>query len=241
MAGVRDLDWDGCLNARDLGGLAVGGGHTRWGAVVRADHPSHLTPAGWAALRAHGIRTLVSLETSGLDPGSYAAPGLAVEHVAVEDGADADFAERWATTGLWATPLYFADALDRWPDRHAAAVRAVARARPGGVLIHCGRGCDRTGIVALLLLAAVGVAADDIADDYARSAVRLAPREPGHAGRLRDALAARGTTVEAAVRDVVHALDAERYLLDAGLAPADLAALRARMVTDRANGGPRTP
>lgn len=32
------LDWDGCFNVRDLGGLPVaGGGATRWGAAVRAD------------------------------------------------------------------------------------------------------------------------------------------------------------------------------------------------------------
>ena len=58
----RDVDWEGCLNARDLGGLpAAGGRRTRWGAVVRADAPDHLTAAGWAAVRAHGVRTVVDL------------------------------------------------------------------------------------------------------------------------------------------------------------------------------------
>ena len=58
---------------------------------------------------------------------------------------------------LWCTPLYYRDALKRWPERHAAAISAIARAQPGGVLIHCKRGVDRTGIMTLLLLAAVGV------------------------------------------------------------------------------------
>jgi len=36
--GNRHLDWDGCFNVRDLGGLrTVGGGETRRGALVRAD------------------------------------------------------------------------------------------------------------------------------------------------------------------------------------------------------------
>ncbi|GAA4861092.1 tyrosine-protein phosphatase [Saccharopolyspora rosea] len=40
----RALHWEGCLNARDLGGLATG--RVRWGAVARSDDPAHLTAAG---------------------------------------------------------------------------------------------------------------------------------------------------------------------------------------------------
>jgi hypothetical protein len=58
----RHLDWDGCCNVRDLGGLRVAGGRmTRRGAVVRSDSPAGLTPAGWAGLWGHGIRTIVDL------------------------------------------------------------------------------------------------------------------------------------------------------------------------------------
>ena len=61
MPTPRDLDWPDCLNVRDLGGLPVsGGGSTRVGAVVRGDHPSYLTPAGWNALWDHGVRTVIS-------------------------------------------------------------------------------------------------------------------------------------------------------------------------------------
>ena len=38
MAGSRDLEWAGCYDVRDLGGLPTrGGGTTRPAAVVRAD------------------------------------------------------------------------------------------------------------------------------------------------------------------------------------------------------------
>ena len=58
----RNLDWEGCFNARDLGGLrTVDGRETRWGAVVRSESLDLLTPAGWSALRAYGIRTIVDL------------------------------------------------------------------------------------------------------------------------------------------------------------------------------------
>src|SRR5262245_9976195 len=58
----RDLDWDGCYNVRDLGGLhPVDGRVTRFGALVRSDAPSALTAPGWAAVRTHGIATVIDL------------------------------------------------------------------------------------------------------------------------------------------------------------------------------------
>jgi len=56
-AGSRDLSWDGCVNARDLGGL----GRARPGALVRMEAPTRLTEAGWAAVWAYGVRTVVDL------------------------------------------------------------------------------------------------------------------------------------------------------------------------------------
>ena len=62
----RILNWDGCTNARDLGGLhTLDGRQTRWQAVVRSDTPSRLTAAGWSALYAYGIRTIITLRTHG--------------------------------------------------------------------------------------------------------------------------------------------------------------------------------
>ena len=55
----RVLAWEGCTNVRDLGGLRTCDGRmTRWRAVVRSDSPARLTPAGWSALYAYGIRTM---------------------------------------------------------------------------------------------------------------------------------------------------------------------------------------
>jgi hypothetical protein len=63
----RVLVWDGCANVRDLGGLRTWNGRmTRWGAVVRSDTPAKLTAAGWSALYAYGIRTIISLRTYGM-------------------------------------------------------------------------------------------------------------------------------------------------------------------------------
>src|SRR5439155_797795 len=46
----------------DLGGhRTVDGGETRFGALVRADSVSQLSEAGWEALTAYGVRTVLDL------------------------------------------------------------------------------------------------------------------------------------------------------------------------------------
>ena len=86
--------------------------------------------------------------------------------VAIEYITDTEFVQQCVATNLWGTPLYYQYALRQWPERHAAAISAIARAQPGGVLFHCIRGNDRTGIIALLLLMLAGVTPDDIIADY---------------------------------------------------------------------------
>jgi hypothetical protein len=225
MAGNRHLTWDGCINVRDLGGLSTCDGRvTRWGAVVRSDTPSKLTAAGWSALYAHGIRTIISLRSYGQAedvPDTAPRPSdLTTVQVAVEDLADAEFVQRWVVSDLWCTPLYYRDALERWPERHVAAVTAVARARPGGVLIHCGRGNDRTGIIAMLLLALVGVAPDDIVADY-----ELSP-DPWR----EELLTREHTCARDAILATLAWLNVDTYLRAGGLSQVDLAAVRTRLL-----------
>lgn len=198
------LDWSGLINARDLGGIPLeGGGYTVAGAFARSDHPLMLTPTGWEQLASYGIRTIVSLETGGLEGEAALRANRPVEvpegisaemlRLPIEDGSDDDFMERWARTGLWATPLYFKDALERWPDLYGSALNAFADAeRP--VLLHCGRGHDRTGIMSLLLLTLAGATAEGIAEDYLLSARNLQAREPGAAEKLDTALQRADTT-----------------------------------------------
>jgi protein tyrosine/serine phosphatase len=58
----------------------------------------------------------------------------------------------------------------------AAAVRAVANAPAGGLVIHCAGGKDRTGLLSAFVLHLAGVADEDVAADYALSEERLRPR-----------------------------------------------------------------
>lgn len=59
----RDLAWDGCLNARDLGGFTTPVGSTAFGVFVRSDNARNLTPAGWRAATEYGIRTVLDLRS----------------------------------------------------------------------------------------------------------------------------------------------------------------------------------
>ena len=228
MTPNRVLTWEGCNNVRDLGGLdASNGSKTRWGAIVRGDQPTQLTTNGWSALYEHGIRTIISLRTHGFDEKDYlevAPPYSNIEAVKVdiEDVTDTEFVNQWFHSGLWATPLYYADALNRWQKRHTAVIKAIAQAQPGGILFHCKRGHDRTGIIALLLLAFAGVSPEDIAADYELSV-----------DSVRDQLLAeRNTNACEVLSKTLEGIDIENYLLEGGMTQNDIAALRARLLTN---------
>ena len=222
----RILNWDGCNNVRDLGGMNTSnGGKTRWGAVVRGDHPAKLTAEGWSALYEHGVHTIISLHTYGLDETDYLdvvpqRSDIETVKVTIEDFTDSVFVEKWVNTDLWCTPLYYRDAISRWPQRHAEALKAIAQAKPGGVLFHCKRGYDRTGIISFLVLALAGASPDDIISDYELSVDPI--RE--------ELLAGQHTTTRETILATLASLDVDNYLLMGGLSQTDLIALRTRLL-----------
>jgi protein-tyrosine phosphatase len=139
------------------------------------------------------------------------------------------------TRGWMGRPLYFRPFLEAKAERCAAAVAAVAEARPGGVLVHCGIGRDRTGLVALALLALGGVAPADIADDHELSDPRLEPLR-ARAGAQRGgpgaaaSLARGGTSAWEVIVATLAVVDVETRLLGAGLTGGRLRAVRDRLL-----------
>lgn len=220
---------------------------TAGGRIVRADSVRQLSQAGWRALVAHGVRTIVDLrfdEERQDDP-----PGeLPVDVVHVSLFGELD--ESWwreidaragaAGDTVAATRLVYAEALERNHAEVAAAVAAVADARPGAVLVHCVGGKDRTGIVSALLLRLAGVAADDIAADYAQSAEYLAPRHDAWLrGAADDAERERlrriAATPAESMKLVIESLESRHgstaaYLRAGGAADETLARARARLL-----------
>ena len=246
----RRLDWDGCVNARDLGGyVTADGGETRWGAVVRSDSPAALTGAGRAALADYGVRAIVDLRLPAeLDdhPNPFAEPGdhgIAYTNVSIIDPG-AGFPPDTITLAenyLWS--------LERFRGLVADAVTAVAQAPDGAVLIHCAAGKDRTGLISALLLGLVGVPAETIAADYAMTAELLRPRDqqwlascPPEERAEREAMLARYAPTAEVMTEVLDKLDeryggVEPYLLQAGVARADLDRLRDRLLAPGPRGG----
>lgn len=257
-ANGRELGWDGFYNTRDLGGLATGDGRvTRSGVFVRSADPRFVTTAGWQAAYRAGVRTVVDLRnedeirvvagggaTAAAGSGQFVADrggpvvpaGMLRVEVPLDDIEDVAFWRELNGAGLNGTPLYFRPFLERKAERCAEAVRALARAVPGGgVLFHCGAGRDRTGLVALLLLSLAGVEADAIADDYTAGAASLRALcaklgKPDPEAEVAAALASRGTTARAALLGVLDGFDAEDYLLAAGVPARELALLRRALV-----------
>ena len=143
------------------------------------------------------------------------ARGGALDHV--PDGyEDRGFWDRWQFVPEFGTVYYYLPFLEHFPGRAARVVQAIAGAPPGGVVVHCQGGRDRSGLVTLLTLSAVGVLPEEIAADYALSA-----REP----EIDAVYEQRGTTVEAAVLEVLDGLVPERDLADV-----DIEALRERLL-----------
>jgi protein-tyrosine phosphatase len=236
----RHLDWEGIYNARDLGGLPlVAGGATRRGAIFRSDSLQELAAGGWAEVEALGIGTVVDLRNES-EIGPDAAPrpaSIETLNIPLDVTEDREFWEVWGSGPQFATPLYYRPHLERFPERSAAVVRAIARARPGGVVFHCQGGRDRAGQTAIMVLALAGVEPEAIAADYALSDERLRAlylsrgrqdEAPGIAAYLRD----QGTTATELILDLLAGFDLETALLGGGLEPADVAALRERLLED---------
>ncbi len=237
----RDLDWDGCYNVRDLGRIpTAGGGSIRWGAAVRADSLHKLTASGWAQLVAHGVRTVIDLRNDfECVPDVAQRPdAVSTVHLPLDGFDDREFWDPIVAGPQFGTPIYYRDHLERMPSRSASVVAAVARAGPGAVAFHCVGGRDRTGQIAILLLALCGVGADQIIADYELSDPRLAPMWAADGGPDQAAvnarfLAHRRTSAAELIASLLAALDVERTLRDAGLTDADLRALRARLLGDQ--------
>lgn len=249
----RAVTWEGFHNTRDLGGLPTATGHTtRHGAFFRAADLRFVTDAGWAEARRSGVRTVIDLRnpdeirptadspTALAGSAQFAAAGVTTPadidrvEVPLDDIDDLDFWRRINRERLNGTPLYYRPFLERKAERCAAVFEAIARSAPGGVLFHCGAGRDRTGLVALLLLALAGVDPDVIAADYDLSAEAVKPlfaalgaEDQGPA--IAALLAERGTTTAAAIRDTLEGFDAGRYLLEAGVGSTALDDIRHRL------------
>ena len=165
---------------------------------MRADALDGLSEAGWRALVEYCVRTVIDLRNDDeRRPDAARHPrGVQMLRIPLDGAQDREFWDVWRSGPQFGTPLCYGPHIQRFTERNAAVVAAIADAPSGGVVFHCGRGRDRAGQVAMLVLAVVGVPAEVIAGDYALSFERLAERsaarqEPDQGPPLRDFLVRR--------------------------------------------------
>ncbi len=228
--------WDGAVNARDLGGS----GGVQPGRLYRMGRHEWVTQAGWAQAWDHGVRTVIDLRNPfelGRRPTDPAvAPevldGFVVRNLPTEDQSDEEF---MALTGPYLnTPEHYGENLTRWPEKFAAIARAFVSAPPGGVVVHCAAGRDRTGMVVALLLSAAGVPHAVITADYAAAVTAINDRyraqEVPHETPRSDAeLASWLEDAQGHLHELLSSLDAAELLRSGGLGEEELHLLRARL------------
>jgi hypothetical protein len=209
------LDWPGCVNVRDLGGLPTPSGPTADGVLIRSDDLTMLTPAGVAALRAAGVGRILDLRRFReieRAPGPFAGDPIYHHEPMIEE------------VSSYVPPAdTYGPMLEHNRDRIARAFRALAEAPPGAVVVHCFGGRDRTGVLVALALAVAGVEPAAIVADYALTA----------------------GTDPIAMRNTLARLDAryggaEAYLAGAGISRRECASVRARLAPAGRSTSPRS-
>ena len=235
-AADRHLAWAACLNIRDLGGLRTQDGRlTKHGVLVRASMIGTLTDDGAAAMRSHGVRTVIDLRWPvevEAQPSMF-AKGAAYRNVPVDADRNLALLDH-ASAGTMRMQL---ETLTQPSSGIRDAILAVAASDPA-VVIHCQAGRDRTGIVTALVLTAAGVVDEDIEADYCASDealageyARLSREQPGETVGMPGAVERRKVLMGQVLRTMREAYgDARSYLAALGVTPVATDRLRWMLV-----------
>ncbi|MFE3256458.1 tyrosine-protein phosphatase [Nocardia sp. NPDC059229] len=178
---TRWIDFAQIDNVRDLGGLPVtGGGTTRFGIVLRSSTLQQATCDDLSHLvEKLGLRTVIDLrlpdEVEREGYGLLAGSGLRIANLPIRKSPQSSLAARDLVpdkTRVDLTELY-GQLLGGSGEHIVEAVHLIIDPDRHSVLFHCAAGKDRTGVLAAVLLDAVGVPAEAIAHDYALTNERI--------------------------------------------------------------------
>jgi protein-tyrosine phosphatase len=238
----RHFNLAGASNFRDLGGYSGTDGRiVRWRQIFRSNHLGHLTEADIEMLRPLGLKSAFDFRgTEERVAATCGLPEIAVHSLPIEPTVVAALRARLAE----GFALSSTDALDVMRDSYRNYVRyntpsfralfAHLLEDRAPLVIHCTAGKDRTGFACALILHALGVADEVIAEDYLLTN-RFYRRDPGTSSDLPDDVKQVLGSVEgsflAAAFEAISADygDLESYFGDGlGLGAGERAALEAR-------------
>jgi protein-tyrosine phosphatase len=177
LQGDRHVTFEACFNFRDLGGYeTVDGRRVRWGSVFRSDSLHRLPAADLEVALALGLHTVIDLRsTAELERGRFAhTHDLSFHHLPFFEADSLPFKPLESHDPE--PPLgsdYIAMATSA-RGAIAAAFHVLAEC-DYAVVVHCAAGKGRTGILAALVLASLGVPDESIAADYHLSERASAP------------------------------------------------------------------
>jgi protein-tyrosine phosphatase len=171
---VRHLELAGASNFRDLGGYPGRDGRSvRWRQIFRSNHLGYVTGPDIEILRGLGLRS--AFDFRGTEERVAALCGIeeiAVHSLPIEPTVVAMLRAR-AATGVALSPADAIDVMrtsyrnyvrDSTPSFRALFSHLLEDRAP--LVIHCTAGKDRTGFACALILHALGVPDDVIAEDY---------------------------------------------------------------------------
>ena len=165
---LRHISADPAFNLRDLGGYATASGQTtRWRALFRADGLHRVTPDVATFVEELGLRTVIDLRTAAeLEWGTFGHSAVQWIHLPV-------LRETWEGSSFDDEPdpadflaARYLEMLEEGAPALASALQLLASTEVLPAVFHCSAGKDRTGVLAALVLALLGVSDEDIAADY---------------------------------------------------------------------------
>ncbi len=170
-ARVRHIECEGAFNLRDLGGYATADRRrVRPGVVYRADGLHRIPPGGAHALDHLRWRTVLDLRTAGeVAAGMFRADGVEVINLpmlratwGIPEIGEIDPVEYLST--------HYLQMLDEGAAAIAQTFTILGSPMRHPTVFHCSAGKDRTGVLAALVLIALGVPDEGVAADYHLSA-----------------------------------------------------------------------
>jgi protein-tyrosine phosphatase len=177
----RQIDFEKVINFRDIGGYRARGGRTvAWRRLFRSAELRHLSENDLARLRGEiGLTSVLDLRNSyevehqgrGLLGGAgfkyYNVPFISGDG---ESENKLPSYEGFHSMGEFYVYLIRQSGFNR---QVLAALEIVAEPENHPLVFHCAAGKDRTGILAAVILGALGVADADIQQDYCLSASHM--------------------------------------------------------------------